>query len=217
MDYSLTKPEPALDLSPEKNPTFQDIEKNTEVGIIRRGITRYLFTRNPERSIKIHTYLGAPVLRKVIMGTFGNLIPRSSFSNYRTDPSKSRLEASMRFAVGGSVFNETVHTIGAVNSAFDMISSIPEGDNPTSSIIFVALNSALVGLQRYNRARMIQSVNVELQKGASFEPEYKNWLGLDARTTENNETKLNHNESSTTNYDDDMAPSSVQTNPVYFS
>ena len=69
--------EPVYDLAPEERPTFNDLQDNAKTGLIKHGVARYLFSRNPERSIKQHTYLGAALVRAAIMGTYGRLIPRS--------------------------------------------------------------------------------------------------------------------------------------------
>ncbi len=65
-----------------------------------------------------------------------------------------------------------------------------EGKSPGQAVFWVGLNTALVGLQRYNRARMTQRVNDELEAGHTFDPDYKNWLGIDGRAVENYEATL---------------------------
>ncbi|MDB5185075.1 MAG: hypothetical protein JWN38_883 [Candidatus Saccharibacteria bacterium] len=188
--YSYRGPEPSSDLPPEERPNFQDLEQHAEAGIVKRGIARYLFSRNPERSIKVHTCLGAPVVRAVLMGTYGRLIPRSGGSNYRTDPSKSRLEAATRFAVGGSVFNEAVHTALVAWNTEILVNDISDGHNFTVSAIATGVNAALVSLQRYNRARMVVRVNEELEAGATYRDTYENYLGIDHRAAVNYEATL---------------------------
>jgi len=188
--YGYREPEPTSDLPPEERPDFQDLEQHAEAGIVKRGIARYLFSRNPERSIKVHKALGAPVTRAIIMGTYGRLIPRSGGSNYRTDPSKSRLEAATRFAVGGSVFNEALHTAVAAWNAEILVNNIADGHNFTVSAIATGVNAALVSLQRYNRARMVVRVNEELEAGATYRDDYKNYLGIDHRAVENYEATV---------------------------
>jgi len=37
----------------EERPTFQDLQRNAAAGPVGRGVARYLFSRNPERSIKV--------------------------------------------------------------------------------------------------------------------------------------------------------------------
>lgn len=177
-------------LPPAERPTFNDLQNNAEAGVVKRGIGRYLFSRNPERSVKMYTYMGMPLLRKAIMGTYGRLMPRSGGSNYRTNPNKTMIERSTRFAVGGSVFNEGVHTVGAIWHIPALIDNIAEGHSPTVSAFKVGINTALVGLQRYNRARMTQRIDEELEAGRTFDPDYKNWLGIDGRAVENHEAAL---------------------------
>jgi hypothetical protein len=53
------------------------------------------------------------------------------------------------------------------------------------SIFGIGANLALVALQRYNRARMIQNVNSELKLGHVFREGYENYLGIDSRAVDN--------------------------------
>jgi len=184
------QPDTNSNLPEQERPTFNELRDNAEAGIVRRGLGRYLFSSNPERSIKMYTYLGMPLLRKAIMSSYGHLFPGGPMGNYRTNPDKSMIERSTRFTVGGSVFNEGLHTAVAANATHDLINNIVDGRNPTVSAIAVGVNTALVGLQRYNRARMSQRVNEELEAGRTFDPDYKNWLGIDGRSVENYETSL---------------------------
>jgi hypothetical protein len=218
--YGYREPDPVSDLPPEERPTFNDLAENAEAGIVRRGISRYLFSRNPERSIKVHKALGAPVTRAIIMGTYGRLIPRSSGSNYRTDPTKSRLEAATRFAVGGSVFNEAVHTAVAAWNAEIMVSHLADGHNFTVSAIATGVNAALVSLQRYNRARMVVRANEELVSRATYRDDYTNYLGLDHRAVENYEATLPDSEpevglSGVDSTTFDVMPPVAQSYPAY--
>lgn len=167
------------------NPTFNDLLDNAEAGVMKRALNAYLFSRNPERTIKIHKFLGAAATRSVIMNTYGKYFPRWSGSNYRTDASKSRLEGATRFAVGGSVFNEAVHAGVAIWNV-GIVYFLIQFDR---SIIFnsaaIVFNSALVSLQRYNRAKMVVRINEELEAGREYDDEYTNWLGLDSRAVDN--------------------------------
>lgn len=141
-------------LPPQERPTFYDLKKHAEAGFIRRGLARYFIPNNYQRSIKIHRALGTPIIRAVVMGTVGRMTSPGDGGNYRTDHSRSRLEAAINFAFRGSVFNEVVRFItNAIGSSF---------------------NLGLVALQRYNRARMIQRADEELMQGSQFREDYKN-------------------------------------------
>src|ERR1043165_6821313 len=118
--------------APQEQLAFQDLKNHAPVGAVRRALTRYLFTRNAERSIRLHTYLGAPLLRTAIMGTYGRFSPRSSLSNYRTDASKSRIEAATRFAVGGSVFNEVIHASIAMQQGYELTGRVIDHGSVTA-------------------------------------------------------------------------------------
>lgn len=156
-------------------PSFNDILDNNDAGLGGKILSRYLFSRNPERTEKLHRFLGAAITRKLIMGTYGKYYPRRAGSNYRTDPNVSRLESATNFAVGGSVFNELYHT--AVAAAY--IPSLLDGNVEQYNLFGFALNMALVSLQRYNRARMTIRINEELAKGETYSPSYSNYLGID--------------------------------------
>jgi len=172
-------------LPPEERPTFQELEQNAEAGVVRRGIARYLITQNPERSIKMHTMLGTPLVRKAVMGTVGRIFPSGNGGNYRLDRNKSRIEAANNFALNGSVANEGLHTGAVMQQGYELVSHlIGHGDVAFNSTA-IGINLALIALQRYNRARMVKRVDEELSEGNQFRPDYKNWLGIDARAVEN--------------------------------
>lgn len=185
----------SYDYIPEgERPDFNDIIDNSESGIVKRGITKYLFSRNPERSVKRHKMFGAAITRAVIMGTYGRFIPRGPMSNYRTDPEWSRLESSTRFAIGGSVVNEAIHTVAGMHNAYSIAENVSDGKNFTIQAVALGLNTALVSLQRYNRARMVMRVNEELEQGNGFRPYYRNWLNLDSRALDNYRNSLENDQ-----------------------
>jgi hypothetical protein len=169
-------------------PSFYDLQDHAESNLLKKGIARYLIPRNYEKSIRRHQALGSPIVRKVVMGTIGRITTSGQGGNYRLDSRRSPIEASANFAFRGSVFNEAVHTIGALPSSFLVAEKIIEGKGATISAISVAgigLNLALVALQRYNRARMIQNVDTELSSGHVFREGYENYLGIDGRAVDN--------------------------------
>lgn len=180
-------------LSLEERPTFRDLERNAEAGIVKRGLARYLFTHNPDRSIKMHTMLGTPVVRSVVMGAVGRIFSPGSGGIYRTDHSRSRLEAATNFAVRGSVLNEAIHTVFGVPATAEAVMSAADGRFGTGFIlnaVGAGVNLSLVALQRYNRAKMIKRADEQLEAGNQFRPDYENWLGIDARAVENYRTTL---------------------------
>jgi hypothetical protein len=188
-DYWDQYQERPLDIPEAERPDFNDLQENAEAGLIKRGISRYLFTRNPERSLKVHRAIGSPMIRKVFIGTVGRSVSRSSGrDNYWLDHSRSKIESATNFSVNGSAFNEVVHTVCAMPASVDVATSIAEGRYGISTAVNAGLagfSYALVALQRYNRARMVQRVNEELAAGNGFRSSYENWLGIDARAVEN--------------------------------
>ena len=172
----------------ELEPTVNDLMEYSEASVARRALTRYFFTRNPEKTIQRHEKLGTPLIRQLVMGTVGRLFPRNhqGWSNYRLDKTKRPIDAAMRFAVSGSVFNEVIHTAAAAHNiaviASDVMTSVHRLEGLASSTPgFFALNVALVALQRYNRARMLKRVNDELAAGESLGYGDRNWTGVDYR------------------------------------
>ena len=169
-------------------PSFYDLQDHAESTLIRRGIARYLIPRNYEKSIRRHQAMGSPIVRKVVMGTIGRTTKSGQGGNYRLDAKRSPIEASTNFAFRGSVFNEVVHTIGALPSALVLADGLIEGRVGVASAVCAVgcgFNLALVALQRYNRARMIQNVDNELKSGYVFREGYENYLGIDARAVDN--------------------------------
>ena len=169
-------------------PSFYDLQDHAESSLVRRGIARYLIPRNYEKSIRRHQALGSPIVRKVVMGTIGRITTSGQGGNYRLDSRRSHIEASTNFAFRGSVFNEAVHTIGALPSMIVIADGLIEGRPSVASAVSVVgcgFNLALVALQRYNRARMIQTVDTELRSGNVFREEYINYLGIDSRAVDN--------------------------------
>lgn len=180
-------------LPSEEWPSFYELQDRAEAGVIKRGITRYLTTRNYERSIKLHTYLGSPLTRKAVMATVGRNIPPGTGGSYRLDNSKSKIEAATNFAYSGSVFNEVVHTVGGLPVTSMVVSDVIEGKYGTGFVVnslAAGASLALVALQRYNRARMIKRVDEELQGGNQFRSGYENWAGIDSRAVKNYEETL---------------------------
>ena len=169
-------------------PNFYDLQEHSEASCFKKGIARYLIPRNYEKSIQRHKALGSPIIRKVVMNTAGRLTKPGQGGNYRLDSRRSPIEASANFAFRGSVYNEVIHTIGALPSSIVLADGLIEGRGTAVSIISifgVGANLALVALQRYNRARMIQNVNSELKLGHVFREGYENYLGIDSRAVDN--------------------------------
>lgn len=191
-DYSNQEEE--LNAASIERPGFYDLQRHAEASFVKRALTRYFTTRNYERSIKWHTRLGTPVVRKVVMGTVGRLNSRpGGGGNYRLDHSKSRIEAATNFAYRGSVYNEAVHTVAAMPAAAVVLANVAESrfeGGFVANTAVVTFNLALVALQRYNRARMIKRVNEELKGGSTYDPYYENWAGIDSRAVDNYEASL---------------------------
>ncbi len=179
------------DKQPERSGLYE-LMAASEVGILQKGVRRYLFTRNYERSLRLHKAIGTPVMRKVIMGTVGRVIKPFTGGNYRLNKHLGKMESAANFAVRGSVFNEAWHTLVAVPQITELMSEVASGnpDIATFNTAALAINLGCVAVQRYNRARISAYLDRQLQKGKEFDPAYKNWLGIDYRAQHtSNETE----------------------------
>lgn len=177
------KPEVLSDLAPEDRPSFYDLANHAEAGVVTRGLTRYLTTHNYERSIRFYERMGMKYVRKIVMSTLGRMSTPGSGGNYRLNELSSDLEAAHNFAYGGSAFNEAVHTVALLPVALGLCDSVLDERLDGYSVaqtLMIGANVALVGLQRYNRARMIKRVDEELKCGKTFHRNYENWTGIDA-------------------------------------
>lgn len=182
--YDPTSPTP-LNLPNASTPNFNDLLINADAGRFKKILARYLFGHDSKRTERLHRNLGAPITRKIVMSTFGRIMPRTDWNNYRIDPRRSVIEGAARFAVGGSVFNEGWHTAAALQQGYEAFSDILSGQSYIVSAGATVANLALVSLQRYNRARMVIRINQEFERGHGFRDSYTNWLGLDARAVSN--------------------------------
>jgi hypothetical protein len=176
----------------EENPGFYDLMDHSEANIVKRATTRYLTTRNYERSIKMYEAVGMRRFKNLVMKTAGRAPwhkrtqSKGYESNYHMGTHKGRMEEAMNFAYHGSVFNEVVHAAVSVAPLGALASELAERnvDISAAGIInksVLALNLCLVGLQRYNRARMIGVVDTALKAGKEFNPYYESWTGIDSR------------------------------------
>lgn len=169
-----------------KRPTFQDLQDNAKTTVFRHALARYLIPKNYERSIRRHERLGTPIVRKVVMATTGKDRAAPHFdSNYRLNRSRNPLERSVHYALYGSVYNEKVHTLGALaleaGAACDFYNggAVYNTVGVAATVLALGTQATLVALQRYNRARMIKRANEELANGATFSPGYRNSFGID--------------------------------------
>jgi serine/threonine protein phosphatase PrpC len=182
----------SADCTSEVAPTVADLLRFSPAGPMQRLLARYLTPRDPAPAARFWARLGAPLMRRVIMGTIGRITRPGQGGNYRMHSRQAPLEALTRFALGGSAFNEAVHTFGAIWCGVSLFSETALSVLGTGNagqfrghLVLLALagvlNVWLVAVQRYNRARAIRLVNALLARGRTFNPSYRNWAGLDLR------------------------------------
>ena len=173
-----------------------------DLGFARRALSRYLFPKNIEASIKRHERLGTPVLRNVVMGTIGRAFKhlpnhRDIFNYFLPEPT---LEGALSFSAVGTVINEGIHLGVAGQMALTNLNTstytqpfVEAFKNPTwyhsgdlllSTPSTIALNLGLVAVQRYNRARVMHVANRALEYGHYPDSSRRNWLHLDGRTSQ---------------------------------
>lgn len=120
--------------------------------------------------------MGIPLVRKVVMATAGQApwnkkgAQNNTRGNYRLNKSLGELSSAMDFALYGSVINEAIHTgLGIMPMGSIMADIINNGNvDCPSNFGWLAANAALVGLQRYNRARMAQRIDQGLRDGKNL-------------------------------------------------
>ena len=185
--------------------TFEKFRESAgeELGFARRALSRYLFPKNIDASIRRHERLGTPIVRKVVMGTVGRaafrLFPNHQdlFNYFLPEPS---LEGAMSFSTKGTVVNEAIHMGVAAEIALTNLHTgnytqpfVEAFANPTwyhtgdlliSTPSAIAINLGLVAVQRYNRARAARVANRALEHGHYPNSSRENWLHLDGRTSQ---------------------------------
>ncbi|OLT04521.1 hypothetical protein BJF90_22045 [Pseudonocardia sp. CNS-004] len=165
-------------------PTVHQLLRSTRSGRLRGALLRYLIPRDAHASVRRHERFGSPLVCKVVMGTVGRMTRAGEGTNYRLDGSRPPLEAVTGFAVRGSVINELIHLAAAVYTVLPVIAGLAAGRFGATFVInavAVAVNVALVALQRYNRARMVRAADRFLAAGHGYRAGYRNWAGLDRR------------------------------------
>jgi hypothetical protein len=139
----------------------------SEGGFINKVADLYFSPKSFEQSCVLHEMLGVRITKKVVLGTWGAILKKMAeikgdddfcgkyfIGENRTLESLAEFEKETRF-------NETAHIIPALCNAFSflLLSSIG-GDN--LGIFFGTLgllNFSLIVLQRYNRARIYNTIN----------------------------------------------------------
>lgn len=159
------------------------------VGRMRRLLNRYFIPENTKASVERHRAIGSPLIRKLVMQTVGRSERRTP--HYRL-PRGSQLEAITDFAMRQTVFNESVHSASFVVNCGFVTLNVYTGGNVGLYVntAAAALDISLVALQRYNRARCIESANALMRRGTSFNRWYRSSSGIDYRAQEQYQDQL---------------------------
>jgi 8-oxo-dGTP pyrophosphatase MutT (NUDIX family) len=180
---------------PGAAPSLHQLVRFAGPGWLRAAALRYLIPRDPDAAVRRHERLGTPLVRKLVMGTFGRIVRSKYGTNYTLNEQLRPLEAATEFALYGSVFNEVLHLYLAVDLFLDVIGGVWsgtfDGDVISQSTALVA-NLALVALQRYSRARMVRAANGFLARGRGYRDGYRNWAGLDQRAVDRYYDSIEH-------------------------
>jgi 8-oxo-dGTP pyrophosphatase MutT (NUDIX family) len=180
---------------PGAAPSLHQLVRYAGPGWLRAAALRYLIPRDPDAAVRRHERWGTPLVRKLVMGTFGRIARSKYGTNYTLNEQLRPLEAATEFALYGSVFNEVLHLYLAVDLFLDVIGGVWsgtfDGDVISQSTVLVA-NLALVALQRYSRARMVRAANGFLARGRGYRDGYRNWAGLDQRAVDRYYDSIEH-------------------------
>ena len=118
----------------------------------------YLKPREFERG-RFYEYLGVKGFKKLLMNTLGRFV-KSNYSNSYYIGSERNIDSLLSFEKYAR-FNEKVHLLGSFFSFAGLF-----GDNyfPLISGLFLALNVYCCLVQRYNRARVINTLEEHISQ-----------------------------------------------------
>ncbi|MBT5023367.1 hypothetical protein HOK51_08700 [Candidatus Woesearchaeota archaeon] len=154
-----------------KNPS--DLEskilakKKNDLGIFRKLTNWYYRPKSFERSGKLYTWLGVKYFQKALMGTYGKFIKKLGGARHPSNyfVGENRTVPNMLTYESGTRFNEFIHTPLIFICGKNTIQSASEGriDEAVVHAAFMALNFYCTILQRYNRARVYNTLDLKLK------------------------------------------------------
>lgn len=172
-----------------KRPGIYDLIQHAEVGGAKRQVLEKYVPEDYDQTIRQCRRFGAPIVKRLAM-RIGRSAP-----HYHLDPQRSRLEAVTDFAFERTIKNEQGHraalafTIeGGVFIEGLMVnvggSHVLEAGAAAMTLGYSVLQAGIIGLQRYNRARLLRMADMLLAKEGpegTFSARYVSSYGVDAR------------------------------------
>lgn len=146
-------------------------EKEREKGIIGKITEVYFRPKSFEKSCRLYDILGVRLFKKLVMGTFGNLLKLmgghrkgGSFS-YFVSQTDRNLKELKRFE-SGTRFNELVHTPLMYSLGYSALEDFSKGnfEGGLFCVSVAVINAYCVMLQRYNRARVYNTIEEKLKE-----------------------------------------------------
>lgn len=146
-------------------------EEGQKKGIIGKIAEVYFRPKAFEKSCRLYEMLGVRVFQKLVMGTIGNLAKLfkghrtgSSF-NYFVSQIDRNLKRLKRFESVGTRFNELVHTPLTYLTGYTAFEEFSRGDieGGLYYVGFSLANAYCTMLQRYNRARVYNTIEQKLE------------------------------------------------------
>lgn len=136
----------------------QSVNASYEPQAVPERITDIYFKpKSFERSCRVYRWLGVPYFKKILMGTIGKLRKKGEPNTYRIGKDRS-IDSLLDFETATRL-NETAHAIIAPFCAY--FSYLDFATDPEKGIAFAigaVLNFYIVMLQRYNRARIYNTL-----------------------------------------------------------
>ncbi|MBT5023369.1 hypothetical protein HOK51_08690 [Candidatus Woesearchaeota archaeon] len=136
-------------------------------GIFRKLTDWYYKPKSFERSGKMYTRLGVRYFQKGLMNSYGGLL---RFLGGKKGPGNyfignKRTVSDMVTYEGWTRFNELIHMPLMFTCGYDMLENLSQGNYGAAAGegALVLLNSYCVFLQRYNRARVYNTLDLKLK------------------------------------------------------
>ncbi|HLC52822.1 MAG TPA: hypothetical protein VJI98_06260 [Candidatus Nanoarchaeia archaeon] len=156
------------DMSPLERESYLSTINNPK-GLIQMMSDVYFEPKSFERSGRLYESLGVRYFKKLVMGTMGRLgkkIGKHRFANnYFLGQEDRSVDALKRFDTG-TRFNEGVHLFFSLYSSIDAAYNFIV-DKPGVAMFMAGLtifNASSIMLQRYNRARIYNTIEQKLEK-----------------------------------------------------
>ncbi|MFH1637793.1 MAG: hypothetical protein ABIB71_05195 [Candidatus Woesearchaeota archaeon] len=141
--------------------------KQGQKGIIAKIFDLYFRPKPFERSCKIYTWLGVRHFKNFVMATVGAIFrvmgANKGTGNYFIGQQERSINTLKKFDYW-TRFNETIHSSVLPFSAYGTVSALENGNYTNAAVngFLFLLNASLVMVQRYNRARVYNTIDSKI-------------------------------------------------------